>query len=118
MCGEQLCGKLSSNCVDSVEWRYVASGRPVSLCQLGSVSALTRYKGDLPLCLWRYSIEIPQKNRRFRGQGRLKGGPLIFQHSSMFLGKDGAIKSDEFSEKSQTGFDPPSFTDHYVAKFV
>ena len=43
---------------------------------------------------------------------------LIFQHSPMFLGKDGAIKSDEFSEKSQTGFDPPSFTDHYVAKFV
>ena len=75
MCGEQQCAKLSSNCVDSVEWRYVASGRPVSLCQLGSVSALTRYKGDLLLCR---VVEIQHRdssrNRRFRGQGGVKGG--------------------------------------------
>ena len=61
--------------MDSVEWRYVASGRPVSLCQLGSVSALTRYKGDLLLCR---VVEIQHRdssrNRRFRGQGGVKGG--------------------------------------------
>ena len=33
------------------------------------------------------------------------------------LGKDGATKSDEFSEKFQTAFDPPSFSENYVAIF-
>ena len=77
MCGEQLCGKLSSNCVDSVEWRYVASGRPVSLCQLGSVSALTRYKGDLPLCRV-VVVEVQHrdstKKQKIQGTRQIEGG--------------------------------------------
>ena len=75
MCGEQLCGKLSSNCVDSVEWRYVASGRPVSLCQLGSVSALTRYKGDLPLCrVEKIQHRDSTKKQKIQGTRQSEGG--------------------------------------------
>ena len=33
-------------------------------------------------------------------------------------GKGGATKSDEFSEKFQTAFDPPSFSENYVAIFL
>ena len=33
------------------------------------------------------------------------------------LGKDGCAKSDEFSEKFQTAFDPPPFMENYVAIF-
>ena len=37
---------------------------------------------------------------------------------SPLIGKDGATKSDEFSEKFQTAFDPPSlFLGNYVAIF-
>ena len=35
------------------------------------------------------------------------------------LRKDGATKSDEFSEKFQMAFDPPpSFLENYVANFL
>ena len=33
------------------------------------------------------------------------------------LGKDPATKSDEFLENFQTAFDPPSFSENYVAIF-
>ena len=34
------------------------------------------------------------------------------------LGKDPATKSDEFLEKFQTAFDPPSFLESYNATFI
>ena len=33
------------------------------------------------------------------------------------LGTGGATKSDEFSEQFQTAFDPPSFSENYIAFF-
>ena len=33
------------------------------------------------------------------------------------LGTDGPSKTDEFSEKIQTAFDPPSFSENHVAVF-
>ena len=33
-------------------------------------------------------------------------------------GTDGASKSDGFSEKFQTAFDPPSFSENYVANVL
>ena len=33
------------------------------------------------------------------------------------LGKDPATKSDEFLENFQTAFDPPSFSENYIAIF-
>ena len=39
---------------------------------------------------------------------------------SLELGTDGDTKTDEFSEKFQTGFDapPPSFSENHVADFA
>ena len=34
------------------------------------------------------------------------------------LGKDGVSKTDEFSEKFQTAFDPPSFSENHIADFA
>ena len=34
------------------------------------------------------------------------------------LGTGGATKSDEFSEQFQTAFDPPSFSEIYIAIFI
>ena len=36
----------------------------------------------------------------------------------MVLGKGGYAKSDEFSEKFQTVFEPPSFSENYVEFFL
>ena len=37
--------------------------------------------------------------------------------SLLSLGKDGCANSDEFSTKFQAAFDPPSFSENYVAIF-
>ena len=53
----------------------------------------------------------------------LEGRPLclpIIAIAPVFsaFGKDPATKSDEFLEKFQTAFDPPSFLENYVANFL
>ena len=49
----------------------------------------------------------------------MQGNQVIYSLCSMeVLGKDGCAKSDEFSEKFQTTFDPPSFSENYVEHFL
>ena len=49
-----------------------------------------------------------------------QGNQVFYSLCSMeVLGKDGCAKSDGFSEKFQTTFDPtPPFTENYVAIFL
>ena len=45
--------------------------------------------------------------------------PLFGQERKLGKGTDGVTKTDEFSEKFQTAFDPPpSFSENHIADFA
>ena len=45
-----------------------------------------------------------------------RGEELNPKFLTVFLGKNLPTKSDDFLEKFQTAFDPPSFSENYIAK--
>ena len=80
----------------------------------------------LDICAWfvcKMKISLLCSYTLPRGKGHLWEF-ILFLHSYEYvcreaLGMDGPTKTDEFSEKFQTAFDPPpSFLENYIADFA